>query len=83
MRLFDLHDNPRIIPHILELVTTIEKDMNSCSTKSMTSSDRKKRFQVKRLAMLNFIKDAIERRLAAVNATIEKLEEQIDREANI
>ena len=49
----------------------------------MSYSERTKRFQEKRLKMLNFIKDAIERRLSAVNATIKTLEEQIERDNNL
>ncbi len=48
----------------------------------MSYSERTKRFQSKRLKMLNFIKDGIERRLSAINATIKTLEEQIERDNN-
>lgn len=49
----------------------------------MTSTDpkvRKKNFQERRLEMLTYIRDALERRLASVKASIETLELQMNRE---
>ena len=50
----------------------------SCSSKS--SKDSKKFFQLKKLEMLNNIKDSLERKTASINASIEVLERQIDRD---
>ena len=53
--------------------------MNSCQS-SMDYSERKKRYQQRKLQMLIFIRDAIERRLAAINASITTLNSQIDKD---
>ena len=50
----------------------------SCSSKQ--SKESKKFFQLKKLEMLNNIKDSLERKTASVNASIEVLERQIDRD---
>ena len=49
-----------------------------CSPKS--SKESKKFFQIKKLEMLQNIKDSLERKTASVNASIEILEKQIDRD---
>ena len=49
-----------------------------CSQKS--SKESKKFFQIKKLEMLQNIKDSLERKTASVNASIEILEKQIDRD---
>ena len=49
-----------------------------CSPKS--SKESKKFFQIKKLEMLQNIKDSLERKTASVNASIEVLEKQIDRD---
>ena len=49
-----------------------------CSPKS--SKESKKFFQLKKLEMLQNIKDSLERKTASVNASIEVLEKQIDRD---
>ena len=49
-----------------------------CSPKS--SKESKKFFQQKKLEMLKNIKDSLERKTASVNASIEVLENQIDRD---
>ena len=49
-----------------------------CSPK--TSKESKKFFQIKKLEMLQSIKDSLERKTASVNASIEVLEKQIDRD---
>tara|TARA_Y100001968_G_C19343284_1_gene710703 strand:+ start:874 stop:1026 length:153 start_codon:yes stop_codon:yes gene_type:complete len=46
----------------------------------MDFSEKKKKFQQRKLNMLLMFKEAIERRLSAVKATIETLEKQIDPE---
>ena len=49
-----------------------------CSFKS--SKEKKSYFQNKKLEMLNYIKDSLERKIASVNASIEVLENQIKRD---
>ena len=49
-----------------------------CSPKS--SKESKKFFQLKKLEMLQNIKDSLERKTASVNASIEVLEKQINRD---
>ena len=49
---------------------------------SSTSKERKQYFQNKKLEMLNYIKDSLERKTASVNASIEVLEKQIERDQN-
>ena len=49
-----------------------------CSPKS--SKESKKFFQIKKLEMLHNIKDSLERKTASVNASIEVLKNQIDRD---
>ena len=49
-----------------------------CSPKSTKES--RKFFQQKKLEMLQNIKDSLERKTASVNASIEVLEKQIDRD---
>ncbi len=39
-----------------------------------------RRYQERRQAMLRFVRDRLEQRLAAVNASLEKLEQQIERD---
>ena len=52
--------------------------MFHCSTKS--SKESKKFFQIKKLEMLNHIKDSLERKSASVDATIKVLKQQIERD---
>ena len=49
-----------------------------CNFKS--SKDKKSYYQNKKLEMLNFIKDSLERKIASVVASIEVLETQIQRD---
>ena len=49
-----------------------------CNFKS--SKEKKSFFQNKRLEMLNYMKDSLERKIASVNASIEVLENQINRD---
>ena len=51
--------------------------MNFCET-SRTWSERKKNFQVKKLNFLISVKESYERKLAAITASISKLEEQMN-----
>ena len=48
-----------------------------CNFKS--SKDKKSYYQNKKLEMLNYIKDSLERKIASVSASIEVLENQIQR----
>ena len=49
-----------------------------------TSSKEKKSFyQNKKLEMLNYIKDSLERKIASVTASIEVLESQISRDKEV
>tara|TARA_Y100001978_G_scaffold156926_1_gene142453 strand:- start:1577 stop:1750 length:174 start_codon:yes stop_codon:yes gene_type:complete len=52
-----------------------------CSQKS--SKESKKFFQLKKLEMLQNIKDSLERKTASINASIEVLERQIDRDKEV
>ncbi len=53
----------------------------SCSPKS--SKESKRFFQLKKLEMLKNIKDSLERKTASINASIEVLERQIDRDKEV
>ena len=44
------------------------------------SKDKKSFYQHKKLEMLNYIKDSLERKIASVSASIEVLESQISRD---
>ena len=52
--------------------------MFNCSFNS--SKDKKTFYQNKRLEMLNYIRDSLESKIASVNASIEVLESQINRD---
>ena len=54
--------------------------MFNCYFKS--SKEQKSFYQHKKLEMLNYIKDSLERKVASVNASIEVLESQISRDKN-
>ena len=49
-----------------------------CNFKS--SEEKKSFYQKKKLEMLNYIKDSLERKIASVSASIEVLENQIQRD---
>ena len=49
-----------------------------CNFKS--SKEKKSYYQNKKLDMLNYIKDSLERKIASVSASIEVLENQINRD---
>ena len=51
--------------------------MFNCNFKS--SKEKKSFYQHKKLEMLNYIKDSLERKIASVTASIEVLESQISR----
>ena len=52
--------------------------MFNCYFKS--STEKKSFYQQKKLEMLNYIKDSLERKIASVTASIEVLESQISRD---
>ena len=55
--------------------------MFNCHFKS--SKEKKSFYQHKKLEMLNYIKDSLERKIASVKASIEVLESQISRDNEI
>ena len=52
--------------------------MFNCNFKS--SKEKKSFYQHKKLEMLNYIKDSLERKIASVTASIDVLESQISRD---
>ena len=55
--------------------------MFNCYLKS--SKEKKSFYQQKKLEMLNYIKDSLERKIASVTASIEVLESQISRDKEV
>ena len=55
--------------------------MFNCYSKS--SKEKKSFYQYKKLEMLNYIKDSLERKIASVTASIEVLENQISRDKEV
>ena len=55
--------------------------MFNCYLKS--SKEKKSFYQNKKLEMLNYIKDSLERKIASVSASIEVLESQISRDKEV
>ena len=55
--------------------------MFHCYSKS--SKEKKSFYQHKKLEMLNYIKDSLERKIASVTASIEVLESQISRDKEV
>ena len=55
--------------------------MFNCYSKS--SKQKKSFYQHKKLEMLNYIKDSLERKIASVTASIEVLESQISRDKKV
>jgi len=55
--------------------------MINCFFKS--SNEKKSFYQHKKLEMLNYIKDSLERKIASVTASIEVLESQISRNKEV
>jgi len=48
-----------------------------------SSKEKKSFYQHKKLEMLNYIKDSLERKIASVTASIEVLERQISRDKDV
>ena len=48
--------------------------------KFSSSKEKKSFYQNKKLEMLNYIKDSLERKIASVSASIDVLEKQIERD---
>ena len=48
-----------------------------------SSKEKKSFYQHKKLEMLNYIKDSLERKIASVTASIEVLENQISRDKEV
>ena len=59
----------------------IKIKMFNCYSKS--SKEKKSFYQHKKLEMLNYIKDSLERKIASVTASIEVLESQISRDKEV
>ena len=55
--------------------------MFNCYFKS--SKEKKSFYQHKKLEMLNYIKDSLERKIASVSASIDVLETQINRDKDL
>ena len=55
--------------------------MFNCYSKS--SKEKKSFYQHKKLEMLNYINDSLERKIASVTASIEVLESQISRDIEV
>ncbi len=55
--------------------------MFNCYSKS--SKEKKSFYQHKKLEMLNYIKDSLERKIASVSASIDVLETQINRDKDL
>ena len=55
--------------------------MFNCNFKS--SKEKKSFYQNKKLEMLNYIKDSLERKIASVTASIDVLESQISRDKEV
>ena len=55
--------------------------MFNCYSKS--SKEKKSFYQHKKLEMLNYIKDSLERKIASVSASIEVQESQISRDKEV
>ena len=55
--------------------------MFNCHFKS--SKEKKNFYQHKKLEMLNYVKDSLERKIASVTASIEVLESQISRDKEV
>ena len=55
--------------------------MFNCYSKS--SKEKKSFYQHKKLEMLNYIKDSLERKIASLTASIEVLESQISRDKEV
>ena len=65
-------------PQLIKINFNIKNKMFYCNLKS--SKEKKSYFQNKKLEMLNYIRDSLERKIAAVTASIDVLENQIKRD---
>ena len=65
----------------MEYLFIIKVKMFNCNFKS--SKEKKSFYQHKKLEMLNYIKDSLERKIASVTASIEVLESQISRDKEV
>ena len=65
-------------PQFFKFNFKIKLKMFYCNFNS--SKEKKSYFQNKKLEMLNYIKDSLERKIASVTASIEVLENQIKRD---
>tara|TARA_B100000989_G_scaffold255672_1_gene204628 strand:+ start:48 stop:317 length:270 start_codon:yes stop_codon:yes gene_type:complete len=65
-------------PQLIKINFKINTKMFYCNFKS--SKEKKSYYQNKKLEMLNYIKDSLERKIASVTASIEVLEIQINRD---
>ena len=63
---------------LIKINFKIKIKMFNCNFKS--SEEKKSFYQKKKLEMLNYIKDSLERKIASVSASIEVLENQISRD---
>jgi len=61
--------------------TYLKLKMFNCYFKS--SKEKKSFYQHKKLEMLNYVKDSLERKIASVTASIEVLESQISRDNEV
>ncbi len=66
---------------LIKLLFIIKTKMFNCYFKS--SKEKKSFYQHKKLEMLNYIKDSLERKIASVIASIEVLESQISRDNEV
>ncbi len=56
--------------------------MSSFCSSNLTANNRKSRYQSKRLEIMKLMRDALERRLSGLDASIATLEKQIERDNN-
>ena len=54
-----------------------------CGGSNTSKQERKVYFQQKRLEVLSYYRDSLERRMAAIDASIDTLKMQIDRDTEI
>ena len=52
-----------------------------CCTGNISHDDRRRHHQERKMAMLTFWRDGLERQIAAINASITTLQQQMDRDA--
>ena len=54
-----------------------------CNATSIDFDESRKRFQNRRLRTLHYLRDSLERRLSAIDASIKTLENQIKRDTQL